>query len=396
MPSTLSKRARAALVRTYFRAVRVRGRAPESGAGTVLYACVHRNGAVDGLVMETVLADALGVAGKNLTRSALLRLFLGEYVDIHRNPSTPAENRENLRQLKRAAALAVGGKPVAMFPEGTSKLGPNLLPVKKGMAYLARLAVKEGDGRPVHIVPVGLHYERGFALRSAVEVTFGEPLVVTEKDAKDLDGLTERITESMGTVAVLFRDADEQRRGELFADLVADLDPGASHRRACLDYASGKVPETVREAFDQAVAGRDRHGPPPVLPHRGGLWGALEFLLLTPFVLGALAANPLPVLGGWVAAKTMADDDNVVTLWRLLAGAPLWCVQTVGYLLWAVLHPVWALPMAAGYLALSGAGVAVYWRWKRGLAGLGNLFGGNGPKLRRCAAMVGEWLACGR
>jgi 1-acyl-sn-glycerol-3-phosphate acyltransferase len=396
MPSSLLKRVRAGLVRTYFRTVRVHGQDRLPGSGTVLYACVHRNGAVDGLVMETVLDDALGVAGKNLTRSALLRLLLGEHVAIHRHPATPAENRENLRQLKKVAALAVGGKPVAMFPEGTSKLGPNLLPVRKGMAYLARLAVKEGRGEPVRIVPVGLHYERGFAFRSAVEVTFGAPLTVTEADVRDLDALTERITEAMGTVAVSFRDAEEQRRGELFADLATALDPGASHRRACLDYASGQVPEAVREAFDAAVAGRDRHGSPPVLPHGGLVLGTLEFLFLTPIILAALAANLLPVLGGVIAARIMADDDNVITLWRLLAGLPLWCVQGLGYCLWAAFHPAWALPMAAGYVASSLIGAAVYWRWKRAFAGLRNLFGGRGKELRRCAALVKELHRCGR
>jgi hypothetical protein len=336
------------------------------------------------------------VAGKNLTRSAYLRLFLGEHVDIHRHPATPAENRENLRQLKRAAALAAGGKPVAMFPEGTSRLGPGLLPVRKGMAYLARLAVKEGRGEPVRIVPVGLHYERGFAFRSAVEVTFGAPLVVSEKETRNLDALTERIAGAMAEVAVSFRDAEEQRRGELFADLVTALDPGASHRRACLDYASGQVPEAVREAFDHAVAGRDRHGPPPVPPQGGPVLGTLEFLLLTPFVLAALAANLLPVPGGAMAAGIMADDNNVVTLWRLLAGLPLWCAQALGYCLWAAFHPAWALPMAAGYVAVSLVGAAVYWRWKRAFPGLRNLFGGRGRELRQCAALVKEWHQCGR
>ncbi|WP_283816567.1 1-acyl-sn-glycerol-3-phosphate acyltransferase [Pseudodesulfovibrio sediminis] len=388
--------ARNRLFRTYFRDIRVQGIADVPGSGVVLYACVHRNGAVDGLVMESVLDNTLGIAGKNLTRSAYLRMFLGDCVSIYRHPATTAENKENLRQLKTAAVAAVNGRRVMMFPEGTSKLGPKLLPVKKGMAYLAKLTVKEADGIPVHIVPVGLHYERGFEFRSVVEIYFGRHIIVDSQDTKDLEKLTERISEAMASVAVQFDDAESQRRGELFADVVVSMDETISHRQACLDYGAGSVPQHVRAVFDDAIKGRDRHSLVPVVPIGGIAGVALELLLLTPFVAGAFIVNALPVLGGSVAARLLADDDNVITLWRILVGTPLLFLQTTAYFLLALFNPAWAVFGLVGYSAMTATGIAVYWRWKKVLAQVFNMLAGGRKEIRHSNVLAKEWLECGR
>ena len=390
----MSRRFQSLLARLYFRTIRTYGADDVPKEGAVLFACVHRNGAVDGLVMGATLDGALGIAGKNLSGSAYLRLFLGDHVAVYRHPATPAENKENLRQLKRAAQMATQGRRVVMFPEGTSKLGPRLLPVKGGMAHLARLTLKEGQGMPVHVVPVGLHYSRGFEFRSDVEVTFGRAMRIGEEDVRDLDALTERITRGMEAVAVLFADAEEQRRGELFADMVCGLDDTCSHREACRAYAARDIPPDVLASVESAIGDTDRHALPPVVPPAGLVPWVLRFLLLTPMVCLFFAANLLPLLGGYCAGRIMADDDNVVTLWRILAGVPLWGVQMAIYLGLAICFPPWAAILFFGYALFSWGGVAVFQRWKRLLAGTMNRIKGRGEMIRQANDRVREWRQC--
>ena len=382
------------MARCYFRAIRVSGRELLPVDGAVLLACTHRNGAVDGLVMEVVLGRPLGIVGRNLTASPYLRFLLAGSIPIHRHPATPADNRENLQQLQEAARAALAGRQLLMFPEGTSKLGPTLLPVKKGMAYLARLATKAAKGRPVRIVPVGLHYSRGFAFRSDVEVVFGDPFAVTPEEAGDLQALTARVAAAMAGVAVSFADREAQRQGELFADLICAANPAASHRAACLAYGSGRVADGLRERFAAAMAGIDRHARVPVLPAGGRLAWELAILLVgAPAVLAALIANLLPCVGAPLVAHRMADDDNVITLWRLLSGLPLWSLQIV-LLLLAVMavRPAMLLPFFAGYGLFTWVGCKLYPRWRLAFAAVRNRFSGQRQQCRAATQVVDEWL----
>lgn len=379
------------LVRFYFRRVQVFGteNIPENGA--VLLSCVHRNGAVDGVVMESVLHNPVGIAGNNLTGSAYMRMFLGESVAIHRRPSTPAENRENLRQFKKVASTALDGRPVVMFPEGTSKLGPNLLPIKRGLAYLARLTLKEGRDIPVSIVPVGLHYTRGFEFRSDVEISYGTPISISKDNVQNLDELTARIADAMGDVAVIFPDAEEQRRGELFADTVCTLNDAHSHRSACLAYAARELPQKLCDSFNETVKGHDRHSLPPVFPKHGQALGWLECILLSPLILLFFMANLLPLAGGYAAAHIMADDDNVITLWRILTGVPLWAVQMITYLAIALIVPDYAAALTIPYIAVTCLGILGYRRWKSALAGVMNLWSNQRKSIEETDRLIREW-----
>jgi len=372
----------------------VNGRDLIPDAGVVLFASIHRNGAVDGLITEVVLDAPLNIVGRNLTASPYLRFLLAGSIAVYRSPATAAESRENLRCLQEAARIAMSGRQVLMFPEGTSKLGPGLLPVKKGMAHLAKLAVKAAKNeKPVHIVPIGLHYTRGFAFRSDVEVTFGPSLTVAQKEANDPDLLTLRIAQAMAGVGVIFRDADEQRQGELFADMTCFLAPSTSHREAALAYGSGALGEDLRHRFAAAVAGYDRHRPPPILPKNSLFKELLQFLIRTPLILTALLVNLLPCVGAPLVALRQADDDNVITLWRLLAGVPLWGLQFIFSMLAVVLIlPQSLVPLLAGFGLVSWAGCRVYPRWRLSLAAITNYFSRRRHQYMEATKVVEEWL----
>ncbi|WP_171253104.1 1-acyl-sn-glycerol-3-phosphate acyltransferase, partial [Acinetobacter baumannii] len=67
--------------------------------------------------------------------------------------------------------------PVLIFPEGTSELGPSLLPIKKGAAFMCHTLLAEaGEEETLSLVPLGLHYEEGWRFRSAAEIHIGPPV----------------------------------------------------------------------------------------------------------------------------------------------------------------------------------------------------------------------------
>ena len=66
--------------------------------------------------------------------------------------------------------------PFCLFPEGTHRPERGMLPVKKGVFRLARLAAERLPDKKVYVVPVGLDYEYFFRGYGRVAVRIGEPI----------------------------------------------------------------------------------------------------------------------------------------------------------------------------------------------------------------------------
>ena len=67
--------------------------------------------------------------------------------------------------------------PFCMFSEGTHRAQRGMLPIKKGIFRLARMAI-EKTGKPVYIVPAGIDYEDYYQGQRRVTVRYGEPIDV--------------------------------------------------------------------------------------------------------------------------------------------------------------------------------------------------------------------------
>ncbi len=75
--------------------------------------------------------------------------------------------------------------PFCLFPEGTHRPERGMMPVKKGVFRLAKLAMDRLPGKKVYIVPVGLDYEYFFRGYGRAIVRFGEPMDINEEYAKE-------------------------------------------------------------------------------------------------------------------------------------------------------------------------------------------------------------------
>ena len=147
--------------------------------GPVLFIGLHRNGAVDGFAYHQVFPHVSFLISTQLLRNAFTRAFF-DGIPVARPQDA---NRPGCSKNAISACVDVlhSGGRVFIFPEGTSSLGPHHLPFKSGAARVAAEALRQG--RPVRIVPVGIHYEKAWAFRGRVEVVIGKPLDVSPRDS---------------------------------------------------------------------------------------------------------------------------------------------------------------------------------------------------------------------
>ena len=155
---------------------RVAREGPDLPAGCLVLAG-HYNGAVDGMTYGSQLPPALGVVSIQWHRQAIGRWLLpGIAVTRGKDHGSPAGNLGAFRQI--GAALRAGDR-LLFFPEGTSRLGEERLPVAKGTLLLLRL-VRSPCPPPVYFASA--HYHTPTDFRSDVAVVWQGPFALPAED----------------------------------------------------------------------------------------------------------------------------------------------------------------------------------------------------------------------
>lgn len=166
------------LAKIYFDRIEVKGTLPNK---PTFYVSNHRNGAVDGLVIYSIIRHKLKtVIGKNLTNNAFMRFFFRGQLEIYRYPKNMTEMKHNRKELNRIKSEIENGTSVLLFPEGTSHLGKGLLEIRKGVAHIVNSLHER------KFVPIGLHYEKGWSFRSRVFVHVGEPAAIVGETVEEI------------------------------------------------------------------------------------------------------------------------------------------------------------------------------------------------------------------
>jgi len=352
--------------RTYFERITVLHREGLPADGPVLYVVLHRNGAVDGFVYRRVLPRAVFLISTQLLRSFFARLFFcGIAVARDKDAEDGNQNGAALRQCTQC--LTDGGELI-VFPEGTSSLGPRHLPFKSGAARIALDAL--GRGVPLRIVPLGIHYERAWAFRSKVEVVVGEQISTElSADLSELSRLKEMkrgMTTALETIGANFPSAEAQEDAQRLA-YAATLGTPRSYFAALKSLEAG-VPESLlagwRELAPQLAARRVLlHQGVPLFPVGPWMLYALLLLGLGPIVLAGALVNFPPLLLGWLAARRFADGLNVIALWRILIGLPVFVVWFGGVSVSLALFAGWWWLL--GYVLLTFAAPKSFYRAKK-------------------------------
>lgn len=166
------------LARLYYPRIEVTGGTLIPRTGPVLLVANHPNSLIDPVL--------LGIAAQRPVRLlAKAPLFTVPVVGglLHALGMIPAyrgsddvrQVGKNIESIAAAARALVGGAVMGIFPEGKSHDAPQLTMVRSGAARLALQAVSLGAAS-LHVVPVGINYERKERFRSAVWIKVGRPI----------------------------------------------------------------------------------------------------------------------------------------------------------------------------------------------------------------------------
>jgi glycerol-3-phosphate O-acyltransferase/dihydroxyacetone phosphate acyltransferase len=171
-------------LRLFFRRIETSNVARVPATDPLIFVFNHPNGLIDPALVFCALPRRVSF----LAKSTLFRLpVLGylmravEALPVYRRIDTGEDVSQNLRTFEACHELLRRGRCIALFPEGVSHSGTELLPVKSGAARIALGALsaeehESGEKAPValRIQPVGLYYTSPTTFRSEALLRFGD------------------------------------------------------------------------------------------------------------------------------------------------------------------------------------------------------------------------------
>ena len=179
------------ITRTCFRSLRVEGLENIPRGSAVLLAPNHCATLMDPL-LQMQIPGPIGFGArsdifKNPKTARLLRWM--RIVPLARERNGLAEVAKNFEVFKEIIDCLDHGMPFCMYAEGTHHPAPGMLPVKKGLFRIAKMA-SDQLGKPIYIVPIGSNYEDFFRGQTRVRMRIGEPMEIAREFARR-EGKTE-------------------------------------------------------------------------------------------------------------------------------------------------------------------------------------------------------------
>lgn len=225
-------------LRWFYRRVDVVGAEHVPTRAPLLVAANHPNQLVDVLLVGCAVPRPVTVTGKAvLLDNPILRPVL------RRLPFVPLRRASDERRKATAAGVAAAdpsrnadafqavtdalarGAAVLVFPEGISHGASELAPVKTGIARMALQARDQGGLRDVHILPVGLTFERKEQPRTRVLVEIGAPIALDRwpGDGAPVEALTREVDARLRAVTLNFPTDDAAARARLVGETLAGI-----------------------------------------------------------------------------------------------------------------------------------------------------------------------------
>jgi len=302
-----------------------------------------------------------------LRKNILAKLFFNG-IEISRTKDKG--NRSfNDAALHRCLDLLQRGGALFIFPEGTSSLGPQHLPFKNGAAWLL-LNYLESVGPLLQVVPVGIHYSCPEAFQSKVEVVIGRRISTALPDEASrlerLRILKGRVHAAMEEVGINVSSEEYQTLIRRFAS-AATMGTGRSYFRS-LKAMECAIPDSILQKwspFARDLAGKKLwfYQGLPLFPMNSILLSALALIVTGVLVSSAVVVNLPAFTAGWFAGKKLADDRNVISLWKILVGVPCFALWTA--ILLVTLISLGKFSWLAAYAAVTWLGLKCYGSFKK-------------------------------
>lgn len=242
------------LVELFYPRIEVDGRENLPG-GPLLFVANHPNGLLDALVLMVGLRRHMSFLAKStFFANPIGRLLMDAFgaLPVYRQRDEGSaggahgdRSDRNEVTFARCRGLLRQGRPMALFPEGTTHSNPTMLPLRTGAARIALSAEAEAEWRlGLQVVPVGLWYQNKARFRSSALLVVGQPIDLAEYAAgyaadphQAVDDLTERIDMRLDSVVLQAENAEVLYGIPLVAAWTAPDEP-----------------ETLEEQHDRATA----------------------------------------------------------------------------------------------------------------------------------------------
>jgi glycerol-3-phosphate O-acyltransferase/dihydroxyacetone phosphate acyltransferase len=225
-------------LRWFYRRIDVVGLERLPRDAPLLLVCNHPNALVDAMLVAWAVPRRVVLTAKAtlFTHRALATLlqWVGVVPLVRRSDvasgaiSGAQDPQRNARAFGALRAVLRRRGAVVIFPEGISHDHPSLAPLKTGSARVALEARDEGHVLDLHIVPIGLTFERKDAPRTRVLVQIGDPIAL---DQWRVDGdtavarLTEEIDSRLRRVTLNYDSVDDAARARALSSLFAAPSP---------------------------------------------------------------------------------------------------------------------------------------------------------------------------
>jgi 1-acyl-sn-glycerol-3-phosphate acyltransferase len=353
--------------RLYYSRITVTGRQNVTNEGPLLVLCLHRNGAVDSFAYYEAFPRLKFLVRAKLRQGVIGHLFFPGIDVVRREDGGSAEDLDEL--IENCAKELKSGTLLGIFPEGTSDLGPRHLRFRKGAARITARGLEQN--LPLTVLPVGIHYECPWAFRSRIEIVIGPSISLGPEKGRESEKprtreIHRRFTNALEEVGINVPDAATQDLLGRFA-YTATLGTEIRYFEA-LKAMEKELPTeavTAWKNLENAMQGKRilRHQGVPLFPTRSlFLYTMLTVLLAIPVLAGALL-NGFPLAMAWYCGRKFPDGRNVIALWRILTGVPL-------FILWAA---IWIIACTAFgyswialiYIAITTLAVSGWYRLKK-------------------------------
>lgn len=221
-------------LRWFYRRIDVVGLERLPRNAPLLLVCNHPNALVDAMLVawavpRRVVLTAKATLFKHPALATLLNWVgvvpLVRRSDIEKAAMQGAQDpQRNARAFGALRAVLRRGGAVLIFPEGISHDHTALAPLKTGAARIALEARDEAHVGNLHIVPIGLTFERKDAPRTRVLVQIGEPIALDHWHAEGetaVSRLTEEIDARLRRVTLNYETVDDASRARALSSLFA-------------------------------------------------------------------------------------------------------------------------------------------------------------------------------
>lgn len=235
---------------------------PSLPPGSLILAA-HYNGAIDGFVYGSQLPPFLGVVSSQWHGSFLGRWFFPG-IPLVRAKDQGAGG-SNTGSFRRMVATLANGDCLLYFPEGTSRLGTERLPVRRGTLLLLEQLRSKATKTPIFFAAA--NYHQATLWRSSLSIGWIGPLQIPEARELDANWVTQHMLQAQSIAYATDHSTHIER-------------PRRRHNALGIALACPYVP----------------------------VWAATSFL-----------------------AGRIADEENVMALWKFLLGVPLTLIAAIVY-----------------------------------------------------------------